>query len=135
MYCTSCTVPHVLYIMYCTSCTVGDAQVFLEGPPVESVCYGNTISLICSYPTVMERINGMFKYASTGNDWAVNGTMITPDGVGMRVRTVNSTAQMLNVSLTREQFGGGIHNFSCSLLLYNGSRDVSGEFPINPPGE
>ena len=109
--------------------------MFLEGPPVESVCYGNTISLICSYPTVMEMVNGMFKYATTGSNWAVNGTMITLDGVGMRIETVNSTAQRLYINLTREQFGGGIHNFSCSLLLYNGSRDVSGESPINPPGE
>ena len=135
MYCTSCTVPHVLYLMYCTSCTVGDAQVFLEGPPVESVCYGNTISLICSYPTVMERINGMPKYLTTRNGWAVNGTTLIPDGITSSSMTVNSTAQRLYVNLTREQFGVGIHYYSCFLDLYNSTTDSSNEVGINPPGK
>ena len=38
-----------MFFRYCDVSTLGCGQVFIEGPAVESVCYGNTIILTCSY--------------------------------------------------------------------------------------
>ena len=33
-------------------------MVYIKGPAVDSVCYGNTPSLTCSYPNIMDMVNG-----------------------------------------------------------------------------
>ena len=109
----------------------GNAQVYIEGPAVDSVCYGNTVSLTCSYPNIMDMVNGGRKYLSRSSEWAVNGTRLPPDGTTI----LNSTAERLDVTLTREQFEGSVFYYSCYLVLYNGSNETSSEVAIDPPGE
>ena len=109
--------------------------MYLKGPAVDSVCYGNTVSLTCSYPYIMDMVNGRRKYLSTRSEWAVNGTRILPDGVTTSVQTLSSTSERLGVTLTREQFEDSAMYYSCYLPLYNGSREKSSEVEIDPPGE
>ena len=114
----------------------GNAQVYIEGPAVDSVCYGNTVSLTCSYPNIMDMVNPtLFKYISPSGEWAVNGTRIVPDGVTTSTQIVSSTAERLDVTLTREQFEDSLFYYSCYLVLYNGSRETSSDVEIDPPGE
>ena len=105
--------------------------MYIEGPAVDSVCYENTVSLTCYYPNIMDMVNGMNKYLSTSSEWAVNGTRLPSGGT----TALNTTAERLDVTLTREQFEGSLFYYSCYLLLYNGSRDNSSDVEINPPGE
>ena len=126
---------YILFRMFSTPGNIGNAQVYLEGPAVNNVCYGNTVSLICFYPNIMNMVNGMNRYSSTRSEWAVNGTRLLPDGVTTSARTLNSTSERLNITLTREQFEGSIFYYSCYLVLYNGSRDNSCEVNFDPPGE
>ena len=109
--------------------------MYIEGPAVDSVCYGNTVSLTCTYPNIMDMVDGRRKYLSTSSEWAVNGTRILPDGMTTSIQAVNSTAEGLDVTITREQFEAGISYYSCYLILYNGSRETSSELEIDPPGE
>ena len=49
--------------------------MYIEGgPAVDSVCYGNTVSFICSYPNINDMVNGR-RNLSTNSEWAVNGTI------------------------------------------------------------
>ena len=105
--------------------------MYIEGPAVDSVCYGNTVSLTCSYPNVNYMVNGRRKYLSTSSEWAVNGTRLPADGI----TDLNSTAERLDVTITRGQFEDGLFYYSCYLLLYNGSKDTSSDVEIDPPGE
>ena len=110
--------------------------MYIEGPAVDSICYGNTVSLTCSYPNIMDMVNPtLFKYISPSGEWAVNGTKIPVAEIASSTQTLNSTTERLNVTLTREQFEGGVFYYSCYLVLYNGSRDTSSEEKIDPPGE
>ena len=134
----ACHYVHIVVIL----CTlwwylyVGDGQVFIEGPAVDRVCYGNTISLLCSYPNIMDMVNStVFKYISPSGEWAVNGAIIPVADIASSVQPVNSTAERLDITLTREQFGNGVFYYSCYLVLYNGSRETSSEVEIDPPGE
>ena len=104
--------------------------MYIEGPAVDGVCYGSTISLTCSYPNIMDMVNGRWKYLSTSSEWAVNGTRLPPEGTA----ALNSTTERLEVTLTREKFEDGIFYYSCYLLLYNGSRETSSDVEIDPPG-
>ena len=118
---------------------VGYGQVYIKGPDVDSVCYGNTISLTCSYPSIWDRVNGSsrWKYVpvSLRNLWTENGIRISRNGRYTSLRTVNRTASGLDVTLTREQFKHGTYYYSCYLLLYNRSRETSSDVEIDPPGE
>ena len=105
--------------------------MYIEGPAVDSVCYGNTVSLTCSYPNVNDIVNGRRRYLSTNSEWTRNGTRLPPDDT----TDLNSTAERLDVALTREQFGNVIFYYSCYLELYNGSRETSSDVVIDPPGE
>ena len=118
-----------------TSESIGNAQVYIEGPAFDSVCYGNTVSLTCSYPNIMDMVNGINKYSTTRSDWAVNGTRILPDGMTTSVQTLSSTSERLDVTLTREKFEGSLFYYSCYLVLYNESRETSRDVKIDPPGE
>ena len=115
---------------------VGYGQVYIKGPDVDSVCYGNTINLTCSYPSIWDRVNGSLrrKYASLRSLWTVNGIRISRNGI-YTLRTVNRTASRLDITLTREQFKHGTYYYSCYLLLYNRSRETSSDVEIDPPGE
>ena len=109
--------------------------MYIEGPAVDSVCYGNTVSLTCSYPNIEDMVNGRRKYLSRRGQWAVNGTRILQDGVTTSSQIVSSMAERLNVTLTRKQFEEGTFYFSCYLLLYNGSMETSSDVEIDPPGK
>ena len=113
----------------------GNAQVYIEGPAVDSVCYENTVSLTCSFPNINDMVNGMRRYLSTNSEWAVNGTRLLVDGMTTSIQAVNSTAEILDVTLTREQSEDGVFYYSCNLLLYNGSNETSSVVEIDPPGE
>ena len=118
-----------------TSGGTGDAQMYLEGPGVDSVCYGNTVSFTCYYPNIMDMVDGMNKYSSTRSEWAVNGSRLLPDGVTTSTETLNTTSERLDVTLTREQFEDSIIYYSCYLPLYNESNETSSSVEIDPPGE
>ena len=109
--------------------------MYIKGPDVDSVCYGNTVSLTCSYPSLWDRVNGRRKYVPSRNPWTVNGIRVSSNGINTSLRTVNSTASRLDVTVTREQFKHGIFYYSCYLLLYNRSRETSSDVEIDPPGE
>ena len=109
----------------------GNAQVYIEGPAVDSICYGNTVSFMCSYPNIMEMVNGTYKYLSASSQWTVNGTRLRRDNI----TTLNKTAERLNVTLTREQFKDRVFYYSCYLQLSNRSNETSSEVEIDPPGE
>ena len=109
--------------------------MYIEGPAVDSVCYGNTVILTCSYPNVNDMVNGRRKYLSTSGEWAVNRTRIVVDGVTTSIQPVNSTTEGLDVTLTREQFKDGVLYYSCYLILYNTSNETSSDVEIDPPGE
>ena len=115
--------------------TIGNAQVYIEGPVVDSVCYGNTVSLTCSYPNVMDMVNGTNKYLMGSGEWAVNGVDLIPDGTDISRRTLSSTSEALDVTLAREQFEDRDFYYSCYLVLYNESRETSSDVEIDPPGE
>ena len=75
--------------------------MFIEGPAVDHVCYGNTISLLCSYPNIMDMVTStVFKYFSPSGEWAVNGATIPVADIASSIQSVNSTAERLNVTLT-----------------------------------
>ena len=126
---------YIVFRMFSTPGSIGNAQVYIEGPAVDSVCYGNTVILTCYYPNLMDTVNGMNKYSTTRSEWAVNGTRLLPDGVTTSTETLNTTSERLDVTLTREQFEDSIFYYSCYLVLYNGSNETSSDVGINPPGE
>ena len=126
-----------IHVVSCTLVyiTIGIAQVYIEGPVVDSVCYGNTVSLTCSYPNIMDMVNGTNKYLMGSGEWAVNGVDLIPDGTDISRRTLSSTSEALDVTLAREQFEDRDFYYSCYLVLYNESRETSSDVEIDPPGE
>ena len=65
------------------------------------------------------------KYLSAKSEWAVKGTRIVPDGIKTWMQTFDSTAEGLDVILTRERFEDCVFYYSCYLVL---NSDQQGDY-------
>ena len=110
--------PSLIFVHY-----AGAAQrVFLSSNNT-SPCYNTTIDLICHYPTLMERVNGQYRYSVTTASWRANGSLLRIDGKKYSLRDINQTASRLTVSMKRAFFPGSPVSFTCYLLLTGGGED------------
>ena len=96
-------------------------------------CYNSTVDLICYYPDVMERVNGLPRYIVPIASWRVNGEFIFPDEDVFDQRSINQTATRLRVKIDPANFTGNPVSFTCYLPLTRGGED-SASTVVDPQG-
>ena len=104
-------------------CCTGVAQRVFLSSNTTTPCFGDTVDLICSYPDVTERVNGVYKYTATIPNWRKNGEILYPDEDAFDQDHINMTATRLRVRIDPAIFTGDPVSFTCFLPLTGGGED------------
>ena len=111
----------------------GAAQRVFLSSTNPTPCFGDTVDLVCSYPDVMERVNGTLRYAANTASYRMNGLLIFSDEDVFDQSILNKTASRLRVRIVPTNFTTEPVNFTCFLLLHGEGED-SASTVVDPQG-